>query len=93
MSDSRELQRLVTFEREREGEQLRISLDEFVDDRGVAHHYISVRLWYQKDGKWLPTKKGVTIRQREIMDVGKALRAGLDGINEAQCEQRVRREG
>ena len=90
MTDSRELQRLATIEREREGEQLRVSLDEFVDDHGVAHHYISVRLWYQRDGQWLPTKKGLTIRQREIMDVGKALKAGLDAVNECQAQQRRR---
>lgn len=93
MSDSRELQRLVTVEREREGEQLRVSLDEFTDDRGTAHHYISIRLWYQRDGQWCPTKKGLTIRQKEIIDVGRALKAGLDGINDAQCEQRKRRAG
>ncbi len=92
-SSSRELQRLATIERERDGEQLRVSLDEFVDDRGTAHHYISARIWYQKDGQWCPTKKGLTIRQREIVDFGKALRAGLDGLNDAQRDQRVRRSG
>jgi hypothetical protein len=84
--NSSELQRLATLERGKDGtEQLRVSLDEFVDDRGAVHHYVSARLWFKKaDGEWCPTKKGVTIRRSEIREFGVALRTALTAMNDGK---------
>ncbi len=80
--DSTEVQRLETLERNDGAEQIRISLDEFIDANGRAHRYISIRKWYRtNDGQWCPTKAGITVRNREIMQVGKALRAAFDLLN------------
>jgi hypothetical protein len=88
-SQSQELQRLATIPRGRDGtEELRISLDEFCDDRGIAHQYVSVRIWFRVNGeKWLPSKKGVTVRKGEIQDFGKALRCAFDAMNGRQPVQ------
>jgi hypothetical protein len=52
-------------------EELRVSLDEF-----KGHRYLSIRVWTRAfpTGQFTPTKKGVTIKLREIVEVGKALR-------------------
>lgn len=59
----------LTFARgkgdDRDAEQLRISVDEYEGKR-----YISARIWYRDAaGEYKPTKKGITIRSREIKDV------------------------
>lgn len=80
--DSTEVQRLETLERNDGAEQVRISLDEFIDLNGRPHRYVSVRRWYRKDdGQWCPTKSGITVRKRELLLVGKALRTALDLLN------------
>lgn len=86
VGDSRELQRLATLPRGKDGsEELRVSLDEFTGDDGKPHQYISARLWFQKDGgQWCPTKRGVTIRKGEIRDFGLALRAALDAMGDGK---------
>lgn len=72
---SKELRRLATFPRGRDGaEELRIGLDEFADERGNAHKYLSLRIWFKaEDGKFYPTKKGVTVRMSELEEVTAAL--------------------
>jgi hypothetical protein len=58
-----------------QGEQLRITLAEY-----SGHPYIAVRVWaLGADGRsWWPVKgKGVSIRLREIVPVGKALAEAL----------------
>lgn len=86
MADSREVKRLATLPRGKDGsEELRVSLDEFVGDDGKPHQYVSARLWFRKDdGAWCPTKKGLTIRKGEIRDFGLALRAALDAMGEGK---------
>ena len=80
---STELQRLASLERNEGKEELRISVDEFVDDRGKSHRYVSLRIWFKGDGdKWLPTKKGITVRAKEILDVGLALKTALGMLND-----------
>jgi hypothetical protein len=51
---------------DRDAEQLRISLDEYEGKR-----YVSARIWYRDAaaGEYRPTKKGITIRARELPDV------------------------
>jgi len=73
---------LATIERKNGEEQLRVSLDEFISDDGRAHRYVSARIWYEANGEWRPTKKGITIRKGEIRDFALALRAGLDRMNQ-----------
>ena len=77
MADSKVIKELTTFSRNDEGSvQLRWTLDEYGDAQ-----YVSARIWNQDhEGKWHPTQKGITIRAREIMQVGKALRTALDAI-------------
>lgn len=83
MSDDNTLQQLACIERNNGKEQLRVSVDEFTDDRGTAHRYISLRVWFKGErGDYLPSKKGLTVRKTEIMEVGKALKAGLDALND-----------
>ncbi len=79
---SKTIASLVTIERKNGEEQLRVSLDEFVGDDGKAHRYVSARVWYEANGEWRPTRKGITIRKTEIRDFGLALKAGLEAMNE-----------
>ncbi len=82
-NNSNELQRLATVPRNDGKEELRIGLDEYTSDQGRTSQYVSIRLWYRGDrGDFLPSRKGCTIRRGEIMEVGKALRAALDAMNE-----------
>lgn len=73
--NSRTIKQLACIERNHGAEQLRIDLDEFLDDEGNTHTYVSMRKWFHGDrGDILPTKSGVTIRRGELLQVGKALR-------------------
>lgn len=52
-----------------DSEELRLELSEY-----EGRPYISLRVWFQtEDGKWLPSKKGCTIRLRELPEVLRAL--------------------
>jgi hypothetical protein len=82
-----ELKRLSTLERKDGAEELRVTLDQFTDDHGKVHRYLSARLWFKKDdGSWCPTKKGITIRMTEIRDFALGLKAGLEAMNEPASE-------
>jgi hypothetical protein len=60
--------RLLTASRGRD-EELRVSLDEY-----ESRPYLALRIWAKgSDGAWWPTKKGVSIRVREIPEVIDAL--------------------
>jgi hypothetical protein len=85
MSDSAELLRLATIERgsDDKPEQLRISLDEFTSDDRKRHRYVSIRLWYDAGGgEWRPTKKGATIRRKELEAAAQALRQAAELIED-----------
>lgn len=57
-------ERLATMDRGR-GVELRVSLDHYED-----RPYVSIRLWERnREGIWWPTKRGVTIRIRELGEV------------------------
>jgi len=63
-----EPRRLATFPRT-ETEELRVELAEY-----EGKPFLNLRIWFRStDGAWLPTKKGVTIRMREISDLVAAL--------------------
>lgn len=49
-------------------EQIRISINEF-----KGHHYIDIRTFYLKDGKYLPTQKGVTIKKDLYPELAKGV--------------------
>ena len=51
-----------------EEEQLRVTLDSF-----EGHKFVSIRVWQLGQGGWWPTKKGCTVRVREIGQVINAL--------------------
>lgn len=83
---SKQLVQLASLPRGRdENEELRVSLDEFTPDNGKPSKYVSLRLWYKgkgNQGDWLPTKKGLTVRIKELDAVLSALekaRAALQG--------------
>lgn len=39
-----------------------------------GHHFVDLRVQFKaNDGRWLPTKKGVTVKVREIWNVADAL--------------------
>lgn len=42
--------------------------------------YLSLRVFFKTEGVWLPTKKGVSIRLRELRAVRDALTALLDRL-------------
>jgi hypothetical protein len=60
----------VLFEADRtkkgEGpERLQIAVKDYLGKK-----YLDLRIWWRnRDGAWLPSKKGITIREREIDDV------------------------
>jgi hypothetical protein len=63
-----EPRRLCTFVRS-ETEELRVELSTF-----EGHPFVNVRLWFKtKDEKWLPTKKGCSLRLRELPELCRAL--------------------
>lgn len=73
-------ERLATLPRG-QGEELRVSLDEY-----EGRPYISLRVWaIGQDGSWWPTKKGCSVRIREITDVAQALMRANDMIFGPRC--------
>ncbi len=77
MAESRPIKTLGTIDRGQNGRgQLRITLEESDGEMVVA-----IRHYFAKDGEFRPSKTGVTIKASEIMQVGLALRRGLDGLN------------
>lgn len=64
--ENKELLRLTSLPR-KEGEELRITLDEFTSDRGKSSKYVSLRIWFEgRGGAWLPGRQGITVRAREL---------------------------
>ena len=65
--------------------ELRITLDEY-----EGHPYVQLRAWERGAGGWFPTKKGVTVRLRELEAVAEALRGALEvaGVPDAKGERR-----
>ena len=49
-------------------EVIRIGVSEY-----EGHDFAQVRVWYDKDGDWRPTKKGVTFNIKNISEVIDAL--------------------
>lgn len=45
-------------------EQLRIGLNEY-----LGTNYIDIRIFYLKDGKYLPSRKGITISKDQYFDL------------------------
>ncbi len=65
--------RLATFRRHG-AEELRVSLNEFEGSR-----YVGLRVWFRDDdGAWWPTRKGLSIRFRELVGTIRALQRGID---------------
>lgn len=61
-------ERLATFPRNG-GEELRVTLSEY-----QGHPYVSLRVWAPgSDGQLWPTKKGCSVRIRELADLVEAL--------------------
>jgi hypothetical protein len=62
---------LLEIDRTKRGEgpeKLRIALKEY-----EGHPYLDLRIWWQRQGQWLPGKKGVTLRARDLADVQRVL--------------------
>lgn len=51
---------LGTFKRG-EGEEVRVSIGEYKDKK-----YLDIRYYFEMNGEMKPTKKGITIRPREL---------------------------
>lgn len=69
-------ERLATIVRG-QGEELRITLDEY-----EGRPYVAVRVWAMgQDGGWWPTKKGCSVRVRELSEVATALMRASDLVN------------
>lgn len=62
----RDLLRLARGDRE----ELRLTVDKY-----KGHEYVSARVWYLPAAgvEWLPSKKGLTFKLRELPDVTRAL--------------------
>lgn len=58
---------IATFERGK-GERLAILWREY-----EGFHFLDIRVQFEKDGAWLPTKKGVTVKLRELHNVSDAI--------------------
>lgn len=66
--------RLATFDRSFDGthEELRVTVSEY-----QGHKFINLRVFFQsKDGQWLPSKKGLGLKKKEIAGLIEALRKG-----------------
>lgn len=82
--DSHILLELAKFPSSDGKAELRMTLDEFVAKETQARsRYVSARIWFQKpDGTWLPTKNGVTIKERNLLGFGKGLRLAFDWLRD-----------
>lgn len=58
---------IATFERGK-GERFAVIWREF-----EGFHFLDLRVQFEKEGQWLPTKKGVTVKLRELFSVADAL--------------------
>jgi hypothetical protein len=58
---------IATFDR-RDGERLAVLFREY-----EGFHFLDLRIQFEKNGTWLPTKKGVTIKLRELSGVADAI--------------------
>jgi hypothetical protein len=80
---------------DQDAEQLRFSVDEYNGTR-----YVSARVWYRDGGgDFKPTKRGITIRAREMqdviswfMDAEKALAAPAEGESNRDWVKRQSRQ-
>lgn len=73
-NDTTELKRLATLERDRGDVEIRWSWDEFAPANGQPTKYVSARKWVKdREGKFIPTKSGVTVRVSELDQVVDAL--------------------
>jgi hypothetical protein len=63
---------LLEIDRTKRGEgpeRLQVALKEY-----EGHQYLDLRIWWRKEnGAWLPSKRGITIRARELADVMRVL--------------------
>ena len=63
-------QRRATFARS-DTEELRVELASY-----EGHPFVNLRIWFTgTDGQWHPTKKGCTVRLREVPELVAALEA------------------
>jgi hypothetical protein len=77
--------RLATFNRGRGEEQLRVCLDTF-----EGHRFVSIRLWARgRDGNFWPTRKGCSIRLRELPELVEV----LGRLEEAPVPERAAASG
>ena len=88
---SREVERLATFPRNKGREEIRLSLDEYAPASGVPpSKYVSVRLWYRNEsGEMRPTQKGTTIRRAELAKAIDALQRAAALIESAETKGMV----
>lgn len=74
--DAKELKRLATLERDRGDVEVRWSWDEFAPANGQPTKYVSARKWVKdREGRFIPTKAGITVRLSELDAVSDALNA------------------
>jgi hypothetical protein len=67
---------IVVYEFEKNGREIiRIGLNEY-----QGHEYVDLRIYYEKEGSYLPSKKGVTMAKdlypallEGVIELGKAL--------------------
>ena len=76
--ESRELKRLATLSRGRNGDEFRVTLEEFLPLDGPPAQFVSVRVWYRTDaGEMRPGKSGTTVRRAELARVISALQEAV----------------
>lgn len=70
---------LAVFER-REGERLAVLWRQY-----EGHHFVDLRVQFRaEDGRWLPTKKGVTVKVREVFSVADAFAKACELAKQVQ---------
>lgn len=60
-------------------DELRVSYVQALAADGKTVSWISLRVFFQKDGTWLPGKAGLTIRNKELRSVAEALSEAANG--------------
>ncbi len=64
---------LATFERS-PTERLAVLFRQY-----EGHHFVDIRLQFKtEDGRWLPTKKGLTVKLREVFGFADAIAKGCE---------------
>jgi hypothetical protein len=77
------MEEIITEVEKGRDEVIRVGVSEY-----EGHDFAQVRVWYEKDGDWRPTKKGVTFNAKNIDQVIEGLRGAKEKLLERAAAKR-----